>query len=118
MVVERFDSPLEMLIDQGRIQEFQNRGGGGAITGRKNFGGVGIVLLPLHKIYLFVVRVENERNIVNIHVDYAWYVVKVYKNNPLFFKQGGARPVRRSWIRLCWCCLFGLMKMLIQHFDV
>ena len=30
---------------------------------------------------------------------YACYTVKIYKP-PKNFKRGGARPVRRSWIRL------------------
>ena len=32
---------------------------------------------------------------------YACYTVKIYKNKSILnFKQGGARPARRSWIRL------------------
>ena len=35
---------------------------------------------------------------------YGCYTVKIYKNKPqFFFKPGGARPARRSWIRLCFC---------------
>ena len=34
---------------------------------------------------------------------YEWYAVKIFKNKSLkIFKQGGARPVRRCWIRLCY----------------
>ena len=33
---------------------------------------------------------------------YVCFTVKIYKYNPpKKFKQGGARPARRSWIRLC-----------------
>ena len=41
-----------------------------------------------------------------MHVDYnkvyAYYEVKISKITPInIFKQGGARPARRRWIRLC-----------------
>ena len=36
---------------------------------------------------------------------YACYPVKIYKNKPpKMFKPGGARPARRSWIRLLIIC--------------
>ena len=39
------------------------------------------------------------------------YTMKIYKNKTLFSKGEGARPARRSWIRLCvlwfiWCVIF------------
>ena len=54
-----------------------------------------------HKPYAFVVRVETKIHIVNIACLlqlYACYAVKIHKKNNLknIFKQGGARPVRRS----------------------
>ena len=59
---------------------------------------------PSHIPLFFLVIVKNKINIVNnvwwLNV-YACYTVKIYKNKPqINFKQGGARPTRRSWIRL------------------
>lgn len=38
---------------------------GGAVPARYNFGGLGMVLTPLH-IHIFVMREENKMHIVNI----------------------------------------------------
>ena len=55
----------------------------------------------------FWVRVENKRHIINIA---CWLQLKYMrvmqskftKTPPVFFQTGGAHPVIRSWIRLCF----------------
>ena len=61
---------------------------------------------PQYKTYAFVVRVEKKIQFLNIACLlklYACYAVKIYKKqSQKYFQTGGARPVRRSWIRLCF----------------
>ena len=62
---------------------------------------------PQHIPFAFVVRVNKKNTIVNIaclpQIN-ACYAVKIYKKQFQKYFQtggGGARPLRRSWIRLC-----------------
>ena len=77
----------------------------------------------LHIPYNFLVRVENEIQIVNIEVYYnkvfACSAVKIFKNKPLRnFKQGGlgASPMRRRWIRICG--LWKVYETIIKNLDL
>ena len=87
-----------LLSYQWRIQEFQNRGGGGGP--RRGLGFVPFPLMsPSHKPYVFSDSREYYM-MTNIKV-YAEYTVKIdKKTNPIQIQTGGAHPARRSWIRL------------------
>ena len=96
----------------------RSQGEGGISGGSRNFksGGRGPVAVeflglwfffyaPFTHTLCFVVRVENKVHIVNIVLRQQLMLLRVYKYNPAKnFKQGGARPARRCWIRL-WVCL-------------
>ena len=75
------------------VHEFLNRG-----------RGPGAVCPFTHTLCFYSERIKY--TLSTLLVDYnkvsACYAVEIFKNKPLEnFKQGGARPVRRRWIRLC-----------------
>ena len=92
-------------LKQWRIQEFHN---GGARSRRGRIFRSGVCFdAPSHELFVFVARVVDKIHTVKI---VYWLKSKYFrviqskftKTNPKFFsKRGGARPARRSWIRLC-----------------
>ena len=90
--------------NQARIQEFQN-GGSRSRRGRILRSKV-CFDASLHIPYVFVRRVVNNIHILNTACWLKSKYLRIYNENLpkkvpfFFFKRGGARPARRSWIRL------------------
>ena len=102
-----FNCPNSLIrnIDQARIQEFQN---GGARSRRGRILRSKVCFdASLHIPYVFVRRVVNNIHILNTACWLKSKYLRIYNENlpkkvPFFFSNGGgARPARRSWIRLC-----------------
>ena len=104
-----YPSSFIAIIYQWRIQDFQNRG---ARSRRVRTPGMwGLFLCPPHIPYVLV-TVENKVNIVSTVWWLQWKYMRVIqsKQNRTKFQTGGARPSRRSWIRLCILGLQGYHK--------
>ena len=103
--ISSFDYFITKHTPQWRIQEFQNRG-----TRSRSGRILGVWVLlwcPFTHIVCFCSESGEwdtycKHCMLTTTKENACYTVKIFKNKlPKIFKQGGARPVRRSWIRLC-----------------
>ena len=104
--------PTKLIAQWWRIQELQK---GGARSRRGRIFRSGVCFdAPSHISYLFVARVVNKINNVNIVYWQKSKYMRVIQSNlqkqtrNFFSKRGGGAsgvPTRRSWIRFCHCWL-------------
>ena len=115
---EQVGSISYVSLISGGSRNFKTGGRGPGAVEFLGFGG--LFLCPLHTYPMFCSECRDQSTyckhcmMARIKV-YACYTVRIYKNKPpTNFKQGGARPARRCWIRLC---LFKWRYLNLLHFE-